>query len=196
MSKSKRKNTVKKVVIIVVALIFIIIAAAVIYVYVISPLMEQSSSTATNTSPISVTLDGTTYQKDATIFLYDEYTVFDVDTENAFTVEIVPDPDVKFDYFIDGQNNRFSDVENLFEVFGVNYTESGFSINPPSGDIIDILAKYHNVGSYLIEADRDLSQYKSFFVIRIKTSDNTLTLSCILGSRVDKVELDYNTIIL
>ena len=91
------------------------------------------------------------------------------------------------------KNNFFAG--DFFDVFGVLYTESGFSVNPPAGDIVDVLAKYHNVDRSTIQIDGDISKIEAFFEIKISTSDRSITLTCVFGSGVTGVELSEDEIV-
>lgn len=170
------------------------VIALVVYVFVISPLLEDDPATPESTD-FSVAIRDTIYDKDSTIALYSEYTVFEVYSEEEFKVEIMPLSNVNFDYFVDGKAERYADVEDLFDVFGVLYTDTGFSINPPKGDIVDVLAKYHNVDRSSILIDADISKIDAFFAIKISTSDSSITLNCVFGSGVTGVELSEDEIV-
>ena len=170
------------------------VIALVVYVFVISPLLEDDPATPESTD-FSVAIRDTVYDKDSTIALYSEYTVFEVYSEEEFKVEIMPLSNVNFDYFVNGEAERYADVEDLFDVFGVLYTDTGFSINPPKGDIVDVLAKYHNVDRSSILIDADISKIEAFFAIKISTSDRSITLTCVFGSGVTGVELSEDEIV-
>ncbi len=170
------------------------VIALVVYVFVISPLLEDDPATPESTD-FSVAIGDTIYDKDSTIALYSEYTVFKVYSEEEFKVEIMPLSNVNFDYFVNGEAERYAEVEDLFDVFGVLYTDTGFSINPPQGDIIDVLAKYHNVDRSSILIDGDISKIEAFFVIKISTHDNSITLTCIFGSEVSDIYINNENVI-
>lgn len=190
---AKRNSTFKNVFGALLAIGLFVVLALVVYVFVISPLLENDPTTPG--SDFSVTLRDTTYDEDSTISLYGEFTVFEVSSEEEFKVEILPLSSVNFDYFVDGAAERYDDVEDLFDVFGVLYTESGFSVNPPAGDIVDVLAKYHNVDRSSILIDGDISKIEAFFAIKISTSDRSITLNCVFGSGVTGVELSEDEIV-
>ena len=170
------------------------VIALVVYVFAISPLLEDDPATPESTD-FSVAIRDTIYDKDSTIALYSEYTVFEVYSEEEFKVEIMPLSNMNFDYFVNGEAERYADVEDLFDVFGVLYTDTGFSINPPKGDIVDVLAKYHNVDRSSILIDADISKIDAFFAIKISTSDSSITLNCVFGSGVTGVELSEDEIV-
>lgn len=194
MSKRKSKSTFKNVFAALLAIGLFALCALLIYVFAISPLLQDDDPTTPGSTNFSVTLEDTTYDKDSTISLYSEYTVFEVSSEE-FKVEILPLKSVNFDYFVDGKAERYSEVKDMFSSFEVLYTESGFSVNPPKGDIIDVLAKYHNVDRSSIQTDGDISGIEAFFAIKISTSDSSITLTCIFGSAVTDVELSENDIV-
>lgn len=191
---AKRNSTFKNVFGALLAIGLFSVCALLIYVFAISPLLGDDPETPEGTN-FSVTIGDTTYDKDSTISLYSEYTIFEVSSEEEFKVEILPLSSVNFDYFVDGAAERYADVEDLFDVFGVLYTESGFSVNPPAGDIIDVLAKYHNVDRSAIQIDGDISKIEAFFAIKISTSDRSITLNCVFGSGVTGVELSEDEIV-
>lgn len=190
---AKRNSTFKNVFGALLAIGLFVVLALVVYVFVISPLLENDPTTPG--SDFSVTLRDTTYDEDSTISLYGEFTVFEVSSEEEFKVEILPLSSVNFDYFVDGAAERYADIEDLFGTFGVLYTDTGFSLNPPQGDIIDVLAKYHNVDRSAIQIDGDISKIEAFFAIKISTSDSSITLNCIFGSGVTGVELSEDEIV-
>lgn len=190
---AKRNSTFKSVFGALLAIGLFALCALLVYVFAISPLLEDDPTTPGSTN-FSVTLGDTTYDKDSTISLYSEYTVFEVSSKE-FKVEILPLQSVNFDYFVNGEATRYADVTDLFNVFGVLYTDTGFSVNPPKGDIVDVLAKYHNVDRSLILIDGDISQIGAFFAIKISTSDSSITLNCIFGSSVTGVELSEDEIV-
>ncbi len=191
---AKRNSTFKNVFGALLAIGLFSVCALLIYVFAISPLLEDNPTTPGSTD-FSVTIGDTTYDEDSTISLYGEFTVFEVSSEEEFKVEILPLSSVNFDYFVDGAAERYADVEDLFDVFGVLYTESGFSVNPPAGDIVDVLAKYHNVDRSSILIDADISKIEAFFAIKISTSDKSITLNCVFGSGVTGVELSEDEIV-
>lgn len=191
---AKRNSTFKNVFGALLAIGLFVVLALLVYVFAISPLLENNPTTPGSTD-FSVTIGDTTYDKDSTISLYSEYTLFEVSSEEEFKVEILPLSSVNFDYFVDGAAERYADVEDLFDVFGVLYTESGFSVNPPAGDIVDVLAKYHNVDRSTIQIDGDISKIEAFFEIKISTSDRSITLTCVFGSGVTGVELSEDEIV-
>lgn len=191
---AKRNSTFKNVFGALLAIGLFVVLALLVYVFAISPLLENNPTTPGSTD-FSVTIGDTTYDKDSTISLYSEYTLFEVSSEEEFKVEILPLSSVNFDYFVDGAAERYADVEDLFDVFGVLYTESGFSVNPPAGDIVDVLAKYHNVDRCTIQIDGDISKIEAFFAIKISTSDRSITLNCVFGSGVTGVELSEDEIV-
>lgn len=190
---AKRNSTFKSVFGALLAIGLFALCALLVYVFAISPLLEGDPTTPGSTN-FSVTLGDTTYDKDSTISLYSEYTVFEVSSEE-FKVEILPLQSVNFDYFVNGEATRYADVADLFNVFGVLYTDTGFSVNPPKGDIVDVLAKYHNVDRSAIQIDGDISKIDAFFAIKISTSDSSITLNCIFGSSVTGVELSEDEIV-
>lgn len=190
---AKRNSTFKNVFGALLAIGLFVVLALVVYVFVISPLLENDPTTPG--SDFSVTLRDTTYDEDSTISLYGEFTVFEVSSEEEFKVEILPLSSVNFDYFVDGAAERYADIEDLFGTFGVLYTDTGFSLNPPQGDIIDVLAKYHNVDRSAIQIDGDISKIEAFFAIKISTSDKSITLTCAFGSGVTGVELSEDEIV-
>lgn len=190
---AKRNSTFKNVFGALLAIGLFVVLALVVYVFVISPLLENDPTTPG--SDFSVTLRDTTYDEDSTISLYGEFTVFEVSSEEEFKVEILPLSSVNFDYFVDGAAERYADIEDLFGTFGVLYTDTGFSLNPPQGDIIDVLAKYHNVDRSAIQIDGDISKIEAFFAIKISTSDKSITLNCVFGSGVTGVELSEDEIV-
>ncbi len=195
---AKRKNnSFKGVLGVIIAICIIIVFAAIIYVYLISPLLNNPDNDSPTAEPEKFTLsvNDKIYSENSTIELYSNYTVFDVYCDKEFTVEILPLDGINFDYFVAGKSCRYSEVDNLFDVFGVVYTDTGFSINPPQGDIVDILAKYHGVDRESILIDGDISKIKAFFSINISTSDSTLSLTCIYGSRVSDIELSEDEIV-
>lgn len=191
---AKRNSTFKSVFGVLLAIGLFAVCALFIYVFAISPLLEDDP-VAPESADFSVTIGDTTYDKDSTISLYSEYTVFEVSSEKDFKVEILPLESVHFDYFVNGEAKRYADVEGLFDVFGVLYTDTGFSIDPPKGDIIDALAKYHNVDRSAIQIDGDISKIEAFFAIKISTSNSSITLTCIFGSNVTGVELSEDEIL-
>ncbi len=191
---AKRNSTFKNVFGALLAIGLFSVCALLVYVFAISPLLEDNPTTPGSTD-FSVTIGDTTYDKDATISLYSEYTLFKVSSEEEFKVEILPLSSVNFDYFVNGEAKRYADAEDLFDVFGVLYTDTGFSLNPPQGDIIDVLAKYHNVDRSTIQIDGDISKIEAFFEIKISTSDRSITLTCVFGSGVTGVELSEDEIV-
>lgn len=191
---ARRNSTFKSVFGALLAIGLFAVLALIVYVFAISPLLEDNTTTPGSTD-FSVTIGDTTYDEDSTISLYGEYTVFEVSSEEDFKVEILPLESINFDYFVDGAAERYADVEDLFDVFGVLYTESGFSVNPPAGDIVDVLAKYHNVDRSSILIDADISKIEAFFAIKISTSDKSITLNCVFGSSVTGVELSEDEIV-
>lgn len=191
---AKRNSTFKNVFGALLAIGLFAVCAFFVYVFAISPLLEDDPAMPGNTD-FSVTTGDMTYDNDATISLYSEYTIFEVSSEEDFKVEVLPLKSVNFDYFVDGAAERYADVEDLFEVFGVLYTDTGFSINPPKGDIVDVLAKYHNVDRSSIQIDGDISKIDAFFAIKISTSDRSITLNCVFGSGVNGVELSEDEIV-
>ena len=190
---ARRNSTFKSVFGALLAIGLFVVLALLVYVFAISPLLEDNP--ATPGSDFSVTLGDTTYDKDSTISLYSEFTLFEVSSEEEFKVEILPLSSVNFDYFVNGEAKRYADVEDLFGTFGVLYTDTGFSLNPPQGDIIDVLAKYHNVDRSTIQIDGDISKIEAFFAIKISTSDRSITLNCVFGSGVTGVELSEDEIV-
>ena len=191
---AKRNSTFKNVFGALLAIGLFVVLALLVYVFAISPLLENNPTTPGSTD-FSVTIGDTTYDEDSTISLYSEYTLFEVSSEEEFKVEILPLSSVNFDYFVNGEAKRYADVEDFFDVFGVLYTESGFSVNPPAGDIVDVLAKYHNVDRSSIQIDGDISKIDAFFEIKISTSDSSITLTCVFGSGVTGVELSEDEIV-
>lgn len=191
---AKRNSTFKSVFGALLAIGLFAVCTLLVYVFAISPLLEDDPTTPAS-ADFSVTIGDTTYDKDSTISLYSEFTVFEVSSEEEFKVEILPLSSVNFGYFVDGAAERYADVEDLFGTFGVLYTDTGFSVNPPAGDIVDVLAKYHNVDRSAIQIDGDISKIESFFAIKISTSDSSITLTCIFGSNVTGVELSEDEIV-
>lgn len=191
---AKRNSTFKNVFGALLAIGLFVVLALIVYIFVISPLLEDDPTTP-GSKDFSVTIGDTTYDKDSTIALYSEYTLFEVSSEEDFKVEILPLSSVNFDYFVDGAAERYADIEDLFGTFGVLYTDTGFSLNPPQGDIIDVLAKYHNVDRSTIQIDGDISKIEAFFEIKISTSDRSITLTCVFGSGVTGVELSEDEIV-
>lgn len=191
---AKRNSTFKSVFGALLAIGLFSVCALLVYVFAISPLLEDDPTTPAS-ADFSVTIGDTTYDKDSTISLYSEFTVFEVSSEEEFKVEILPLSSVNFGYFVDGAAERYADVEDLFGVFGVLYTDTGFSVNPPQGDIVDVLAKYHNVDRSSIQIDGDISKIDAFFAIKISTSDSSITLNCVFGSGVTGVELSEDEIV-
>ena len=189
---AKRNSTFKNVFGALLAIGLFAVLALIVYVFAISPLLEDNTTGSTD---FSVTIGDTTYDEDSTISLYSEYTVFEVSSEEEFKVEILPHSSVNFDDFVNGDAKRYADVEDLFGTFGVLYTDTGFSLNPPQGDIIDVLAKYHNVDRSTIQIDGDISKIEAFFAIKISTSDRSITLNCVFGSGVTGVELSEDEIV-
>ena len=192
---AKRNSTFKNVFGALLAIGLFAVLALIVYVFAISPLLQDDDPTTPGSTNFSVTLGDTTYDKDSTISLYSEYTLFEVSSEEEFKVEILPLASVNFDYFVDGAAERYADVEDLFGTFGVLYTDTGFSVNPPAGDIVDVLAKYHNVDRSTIQIDGDISKIEAFFAIKISTSDRSITLNCVFGSGVTGVELSEDEIV-
>lgn len=191
---AKRNSTFKSVFGALLAIGLFSVCALLVYVFAISPLLGDDPETPEGTN-FSVTIRDTTYDKDSTISLYSEYTIFEVSSEEEFKVEILPLESVHFDYFVNGEAERYADVEDLFGTFGVLYTDTGFSVNPPQGDIVDVLAKYHNVDRSAIQIDADISKIDAFFAIKISTSDSSITLNCVFGSGVTGVELSEDEIV-
>lgn len=191
---AKRNSTFKNVFGALLAIGLFVVLALIVYIFVISPLLEDDPTTPAS-ADFSVTIGDTTYDKDSTISLYSEFTVFEVSSEEEFKVEILPLSSVNFGYFVDGAAERYADVEDLFGVFGVLYTDTGFSVDPPQGDIVDVLAKYHNVDRSAIQIDGDISKIEAFFAIKISTSDSSITLNCVFGSGVTGVELSEDEIV-
>ena len=192
---ARRNSTFKSVFGALLAIGLFALCALLIYVFAISPLLQDDDPTTPGSTDFSVTIGDTTYDEDSTISLYSEYTLFEVSSEEEFKVEILPLSSVNFDYFVNGEAKRYADVEDFFDVFGVLYTESGFSVNPPAGDIVDVLAKYHNVDRSTIQIDGDISKIEAFFEIKISTSDRSITLTCVFGSGVTGVELSDDELV-
>ena len=117
---AKRKNnSFKGVLGVIIAICIIIVFAALIYVYLISPLLNNPDNDSPTAEPEKFTLsvNDKNYSENSTIELYSNYTVFDVYCDKEFTVEILPLDGINFDYFVAGKSCRYSEVDNLFDVF-------------------------------------------------------------------------------
>lgn len=183
-------------------IIGILIIAAIagsLYYFVISPILNNEEKPLDPDNKLTVVYRGEEYTDNAVINLYSELTAFEVKNADKYTVTVRAAKDVEFDYQVgvgeEGYNALFSDLEDLSDVFGRLYTDTGFTLNPPTGDIRDVLAKYNNVPVEQIAITSDISKLNVFFEIVIESEKTQIVLSCSFGSQASGIELTPPSII-